>query len=71
VVFALFWVLVAILLLYYGYTMSGILPKEMECDQDYPDNNSDACYGMSFVNRISFILMLFHLAIFIVVLPRK
>lgn len=65
VVFSIFWILISFMLLFTAKDIFGHWIKFIHC----PENNT-ACFGMSAVFRMSFILVLFHLLVFIVAVTR-
>lgn len=63
--FSVFWIAIAFLLLFTAEPIFNKWIKFINC----PEGN-DACFGMSAVFRMSFILLLFHLGVFLIILTR-
>ena len=73
VMFQIFWILIAIILLYTSNDYTVIIPSEMDCHvYGHPnlEDNTAACYGLSFVVRISFVLGCFHFIMVLAILPK-
>jgi len=65
--FLLCWILISLILLHYGAKYFFFLRFFVNC----PVSDITACYGISAVYRISFALVIFHLALFIICLFRS
>jgi hypothetical protein len=72
VFFDLLWIIIAILLLYFGGDITWATPYSMDCTGStaFFDAENASCYGLSFVARISFVLACFHFLMFLSILPR-
>jgi hypothetical protein len=65
VFFALLWVVLSIIFLYYGHYIFDIFNRFLECPSDM---TKDSCLQISAVYRTSFTLAIFHLFLFLVCL---
>jgi hypothetical protein len=67
--FQLFWIIIAITILFLTKSIVGILPEFLQCPPESGDRT--ACLGPSAIIRMSFVLACFHLVVFCVVLARN
>lgn len=67
--FQLFWVIIAISLLFLARHLVSILPSFMQCPESSGDGT--ACLGPSAIIRMSFILAIFHTLVMCVILARN
>ena len=68
VAFDLFWVLIAILLM---FTLKPLFEKFdfLECSEQ--SGGGSACFGTAAVIRMSFVLFIFHFILLMILLPRR
>ena len=69
VVFQMFWIIVAIILLYTAKKLVDVLPEFLQCPTQSGD--ASACMGPSAIIRMSFVLACFHLVVLGVIIFRN
>ena len=66
VFFALFWIMVSIILLFYAESILTIFRTATLISLECPTEGGTACFGVSAIYRMSFVLALFHMFLLII-----
>ena len=68
--FSLFWIFVSVCLLFYAETILGTIKSYTFVSITCPDGGT-ACFGVSAIYRMSFVLTLFHAALVLICLTKS
>lgn len=74
VFFQICWIMVGVVVMYTAKDLVDWLPSFMDCpDESYVGNDQDgsACLGASAIIRMSFVLAVFHVFVFLIILMRN